>query len=117
MFSGGWMLARGPALPLTLLPPEACAHKNDHARTKSAPPTDLKSRGKKAKHTVHRLIGHRRQLSSLNLRHTDFPELTHLIKIILEQSPNWQTQFFLNYIFSREGISKQGWAFGPRSSV
>ena len=46
------MLARGPALPLTLLPLEACAHKNDHARTKSAPPTDLKSRGKKAKHTV-----------------------------------------------------------------
>ena len=52
MFSGGWMLARGPALPLTLLPPEACAQKNDHARTKRAPPTDLKSRGKRAKHTV-----------------------------------------------------------------
>ena len=52
MFSGGLMLARGPALPLTLLPPEACAHKNDHARTKSAPPTELKSRGKKAKQTV-----------------------------------------------------------------
>ena len=53
MFSGGWMLARGSALPLTLLPPEVCAHKNDHARTKRAPPTDLKSRGKKAKHTVN----------------------------------------------------------------
>ena len=52
MLSGGLMLARGPALPLTLLPPEACAHKYGHARTKSAPPTDLKSRGKKAKHTV-----------------------------------------------------------------
>ena len=52
MFSGGWMLARGPALPLTPLPPEACAHKNDHARKKTAPPTELKSRGKKAKHTV-----------------------------------------------------------------
>ena len=48
MFSGGLMLARGPALPLTL-PPETCAHKNDHARTKTAPPTDLKSRGKKGK--------------------------------------------------------------------
>ena len=58
MFSGGWVLARGPALPLTLLPPEACAHKNDHARTKSAPPTDLKSRGKKAKHTVYQLFLH-----------------------------------------------------------
>ena len=49
---GGWLLARGPALPLTLLPSEACAHKNDHARAKRAPPTELKSRGKKAKHTV-----------------------------------------------------------------
>ena len=39
MFCGGWVLAPGP-LPLTLLPPEACAHKNDHAREKRATPKD-----------------------------------------------------------------------------
>lgn len=43
---------RGPALPLTRLSQEARARKNDHARAKTVPPADFKSRGEKVKHTV-----------------------------------------------------------------